>query len=221
MGLLARCFNRPVRCVVIQKVAESIDLPSMENLVRIALLCLLTAVSSTAAADELTDRSNQARAIAGQLVSQLGAALKAELSAGGPVSAIGVCKQTAPELAGKLSRDNGMRVARVSLRVRNPLLGQPDAWEQDALAGFDRAAAAGDKSATIEKAEIVNEPQGRYLRYIKAIPVQPLCLSCHGAPEALSAEVRERLTTDYPHDRATGYRVGDIRGGVTIKQRLP
>ncbi len=188
---------------------------------RIPVLCLVLALPALAAADDLTDRTSQARDVAGQLVSQLGAALKAELGTGGPESAIGVCKQTAPDLAGRLSREHGMRVARVSLKVRNPLLGEPDAWEQEALAAFDRAAASGEKPATLEKAEIVDEPQGRYLRYIKAIPVQPLCLSCHGAAEAIPAGVRDRLAADYPHDRAIGYRVGEIRGGVTIKQRLP
>ena len=41
------------------------------------------------------------------------------------------------------------------------------------------------------------------------------------SPEAIPVSVRDRLAADYPHDRAVGYRIGEIRGGVTIKQRLP
>jgi hypothetical protein len=33
--------------------------------------------------------------------------------------------------------------------------------------------------------------------------------------------VKGRIAQDYPHDRATGYTAGQIRGAVTIKQYLP
>ncbi|MFN0314153.1 MAG: DUF3365 domain-containing protein [Burkholderiales bacterium] len=167
-------------------------------------------------ADEPYTLTLKARAIAGQLVQQLGAALKKEMSSNGPASAISVCKSLAPEIAGRLSREHGARVTRVSLKIRNPLLGQPDSWEQAILAGFDRA----DNETALEYSEIVTEPQGRYFRYMKAIPVQPLCLTCHGPREAIPAEVKTILAKEYPHDQATGYGAGQIRGAVTIKQRL-
>jgi hypothetical protein len=166
------------------------------------------------------ERLTASRAAAGQLTQQLGAELRKELAAGGPAQAISVCRNLAPEIAGKLSRQMGARVARVSLKTRNPLLGTPDAWEQQALADFDRRAAAGDKPETLEVSEVVAEPAGRYFRYMKAIPVQPLCLTCHGAADAIAAEVRDRIAQEYPHDRAVGYSPGQIRGAVTVKQRL-
>jgi len=67
---------------------------------------------------------------------------------------------------------------------------------------------------------VVEEPAGRYYRYMKAIPVQPLCLTCHGSPDAVPASVQARLRTEYPQDRATGYSVGQVRGGVTVKRPL-
>jgi Protein of unknown function (DUF3365) len=167
-------------------------------------------------ADEPSALSLKARGIAGQLVQQLGAELKKEMSSNGPASAISVCKSLAPEIAGRLSREHGARVARVSLKIRNPLLGQPDSWEQAVLAGFDRAGS----DAALEYSEVVTEPQGRYFRYMKAITVQPLCLTCHGSQEAIPAEVKAILAKEYPHDQATGYSAGQIRGAVTIKQRL-
>ena len=171
-------------------------------------------------AQDTEARLAASRAAAGQFTQQLGAELRKELAAGGPVGAIGVCRNVAPEIAGKLSRQMGARVARVSLKTRNPLLGTPDAWEQQMLADFDRRAAAGDKPETLEVFEVASEPAGRYFRYLKAIPVQPLCLACHGTPETIAAEVKERIAQDYPHDRATGYSLGQIRGAVTIKQRV-
>lgn len=160
----------------------------------------------------------ESRALAGQLGSQLGAALKKELSANGPEAAIGVCRQVAPDLAGQLSRQSGARVARVSLKTRNPLLGQPDAWEQAVLQDFERRLAAGEKPETVEHAELVSEPAGRSFRYMKAIAVQPMCLGCHGATEAMAPAIRERLAADYPQDRAVGYAPGQLRGAFSVRK---
>jgi hypothetical protein len=173
-----------------------------------------------ATANDTEAAAAQARGWATQLVQQTGAALKKALADSGPEGAIGVCKQVAPEIAGNLSRENGVRVARVSLKVRNAVLGHPDAWEQAVLADFDRRAAAGEKPEAMERAEIVSEPAGRYFRYMKAIPTQPMCLACHGAPEALPPSIVEKLAAEYPKDRATGYAVGQIRGAVTVKRLL-
>ncbi len=170
-----------------------------------------------AQADQTID---EARALASQMIQQLGAALKKELASNGPVGAVSGCRDVAPALAGDLSRKSGGRVARVSLKTRNPLLGDPDVWEQRVLAEFDRRAAAGEKAESLEYSETIDEPLGRYFRYMKALAVQPLCLTCHGAAENISEDVKARLAIEYPHDRATGYALGQVRGAVTIKQPL-
>jgi hypothetical protein len=181
---------------------------------RPCLTMLLAALPLIAQADQTTE----ARALASQMVQQLGAALKKELAANGAEGAVSVCRDLAPAIAGELSRKSGGRVARVSLKTRNPLLGDPDVWEQQVLAEFDRRAAGGEKVESLEYSETMDEPQGRYFRYMKALPVQPLCLSCHGTAENIPDQVKARLAIDYPHDRATGYVLGQVRGAVTIKQ---
>jgi hypothetical protein len=179
------------------------------------LLPVLLAVWPAAAND--SDPAAAARAVAGELVQRLGAALKQELATSGPDGAIAVCKDTAPRLAGDMSRRTGWRVARVSLKPRNALLGMPDAWEQSVLLRFERAVAAGEPVEAIEYAETVQEPQDRFFRYMKALPVQPLCLTCHGSAATIPESVRQRLADEYPHDRAVGYEIGQLRGAVTIK----
>ena len=180
----------------------------------------LFAVAASAHAQTADDFLAASRAVSAQLIQQLGAQLKQELAKGGPEGAIGVCSEAAPAIAGQLSRRSGARVARVSLKTRNPLLGTPDAWEQAVLVEFDRRVAAGEKPETLEYSETVIEPQGRYFRYMKAIPVQPLCLTCHGTDAMIAPEVAQRLQREYPHDRARGYTVGQIRGAVTVKRPL-
>jgi hypothetical protein len=173
-----------------------------------------------ALAQDTAALTGQAREAAGTLQKALASKLLAEIKAGGPESAISVCTALAPEAAGKLSRERGWRVTRVSLKVRNPVLGTPDAWEQRTLADFDARVARGEKPEALEAAEIVSEPQGRYFRYAKALPVAGLCLNCHGQAENVPAGVRERLAKEYPHDRATGYREGQIRGAISVKRPL-
>lgn len=162
----------------------------------------------------------ESRAVAVQLGQRVGARLRKEMEFSGPQRGIAVCKFSAPEISAEISRTTGWRVSRVSLRPRNPLTAVPDAWEQQALDDFDKRVAAGEKADGLERAEVVTEPQGRYFRYLKALPVGPACLECHGPVEQLSAAVRLRLATEYPHDKATGYSVGQVRGALSIKRQL-
>jgi len=186
----------------------------------LAVVVGVTASLFAATANAQAQLLSESRETATSLLQQLSTRLRATLAENGPEGSVPVCKTVAPELAGKLSRETGWRVARVSLRTRNPLLGTPDAWEQRILEEFDRRAAAGDKPETLEFGEVVTEPAGRYFRYLKAIPVSALCVTCHGPRDQLSPFIQEQLRSDYPHDKAVGYLPGQIRGAVTIKRPL-
>lgn len=175
-----------------------------------------TALAEPSANGPLEPMRSTAAELAGGLKSQLQQALKER----GVAGAIPVCSEIAPAIAGRLSRETGWRVTRVGTRVRNPLLGTPDAYEQRVLADFQRRLAAGQDPAAMEHLETVEEPGGRYLRYLKPLVVQPPCLGCHGPRESLDPQVTEVLDNNYPHDQAVGYRLGDLRGAVSIKRPL-
>lgn len=200
-------------------VARSIEKWQIGRMKPVFIIPLLLAHATWALASESAPEA-EARATATQLIQALGAALKEQMATGGPAQAVQVCRDLAPSLAGEYSRKSGSRVSRVSLKTRNPLLGQPDAWEQAVLQDFDQRVVAGEQAQSLERMEIVEEPQGRFLRYMKALPVQPLCLSCHGPAEALAEPVRASLAEQYPHDRATGYQPGQVRGAVSIKRPM-
>ena len=177
-------------------------------------------LSGLAFADEVTERERAAGAATKAFVAELGGALRKELEAGTRADAIGVCSELAPGIANRLSRENGWRVTRVGTRVRNPMLGMPDAWEQAVLEEFAQRAAGGEPLGPMKHAEVVDEPGGRYFRFMKAIGVQSVCLGCHGATPELDPAVAEALSELYPLDRATGYREGDLRGAISIKQPM-
>ncbi|MEO5862304.1 MAG: DUF3365 domain-containing protein [Burkholderiales bacterium] len=188
------------------------------NFLSAVVTMVLAALPALAAEDTPLQTS---RTVAISLMQQLGVELKNEISANGPDAAIKVCRNIAPELASQLSIERGWRVTRVSLKTRNPLLGTPDAWEQQALKDFDTRAASDEALDKMEFSESVTEPGGRYFRYMKALPVQPLCLACHGGEEQISASVKATLAQQYPYDRATLYAIGQVRGAISVKRPLP
>lgn len=184
-------------------------------------LSLLLALSAPVAhAEDMAKYQEEAKAVVLPFLKQLGAANQKAIADAGHESAVGVCKDIAPKLAGDASRQSGWKLTRVSLKVRNPLLGMPDAWEQKKLQEFEARLAKGEKADTLQAAEIVEEPAGKYFRMVKAIPVQAGCLACHGTPEQISDGMKAKLKAEYPNDKATGYAIGQIRGAVSIKRPL-
>lgn len=186
-------------------------------IVPISLLLALSAIPSFA--DDMDRYQEESRRIVQEFAARLGGELQKEMKANGPAAAIRVCRDVAPAIASEVSRQNGWKVGRVSLRARNAALGLPDAWEQKVLADFEGRMVKGGP-ADMEFAEIVAEPQGRFYRYMKAIPTQGACLRCHGADADIPQDVKDALKAEYPHDRATGYTLGRIRGGFSLKRPL-
>jgi hypothetical protein len=183
------------------------------------ILVILVLVVSPAVAGDEAALLDEARGVAAALPPRLLTVLQREIAAGGYEGAIGACRDFAPQLAKAAAAESGWTIRRVSLKNRNPNA-VPDAWERAVLEDFDRRAAAGETPAALEKGETITEGKARVYRYMKALPTQELCLACHGTAERISPAVAARLEELYPGDRATGYRVGEIRGAITLKRAL-
>ena len=176
--------------------------------------------SRSLALEDTTGREKAASEVAMGFMKELSAAMTREMTKGGPIEAIKVCAELAPEIAGRLSHEHGWRVTRVGTRVRNPLLGMPDAWEQQVLAEFAERAGNGEAFPAMMRSEVVTEPNGQYYRFMKPIALQPQCVLCHGPSEQIPEEIRSVLNKQYPFDAATGYKAGELRGAVSIKQLI-
>lgn len=186
----------------------------------LGICTVICALSTSPALAEMTEREKAASEVANGFLKELGEAMTREMTKGGPTEAIKVCAELAPEIAGRLSREHGWRVTRVGTRVRNPLLGMPDAWEQKVLTEFDERAAKGESLAGMTRSEAVMEPDGQYYRFVKPIALQPQCVLCHGPSERIPEGIRTVLKQQYPFDAATGYQAGELRGAVSIKQPM-
>jgi len=191
----------------------------MSKAIAIYITIAILFVSNAASADS-TLMKKEAVETTKAFVTQLGGTMKKEMKAGGPLAAVKVCSELAPQITAKISREKGWKVTRVGTRVRNPMLGMPDTWEQQVLSKFSKRASKGEGFDKMAYAEIVEEPDGKYFRFMKAIGVKGQCLACHGDTGQMNAEVKKLLKERYPHDKATGYKVGDLRGAVSIKRPL-
>jgi hypothetical protein len=193
--------------------------PSRSTVQKLMLIGLMLS-SSIVFSDALSQREQAAQQVAQQFMKQLAGHLKKEMKSNGPVEAIKVCKEIAPELASKLSLENGWRVTRVTTRPRNSLLGSADLWERETLIEFEARASQGEPYATMSKAEVVDEAGKSYFRFMKPLAVKPVCLTCHGSDEQIPPAVKTALDKMYPQDQARNYSLGDLRGSISIKQPL-
>lgn len=183
------------------------------------VLLALALVPGTAQERDEEVLIEETKAVALGMYQQIATRLVAELESGPPEAALAVCASVAEATAALVSRERGWRIARVSLKPRNPLL-YPDAWEQQALIDFVARRARGEDPEEMERAAVVAEPSGRFVRYIKALHMMPLCMECHGPYDTLKPEIGAALQREYPSDRATDFKTGQIRGGLAVKRPL-
>lgn len=105
----------------------------------------------------------------------------------------------------------GIIIKQTSRMVRNPR-NAPDKWEEKSLEMFDvlnyPKGTAHTEFTTLHGEEVY--------RFIKPIYITKTCLRCHGPRKEISEDLREYLDTHYPNDMSTGYKEGELRGGISI-----
>jgi len=181
------------------------------------LIALLLAFSALAQANSEQQMIQQSKQSIKQFATQLKQKLQQGMQAGGPTAAIQVCNTAAAEIAKQVSEQQGWKIARTSLKVRNSH-NKADAWETTVLNDFEQRAKQGEAIKDLEFSEIINKQTKPVFRYMKAIPTQGICLSCHG--DKLAPAITEKLQQLYPQDQATGFKLGDIRGAFTITRAV-
>lgn len=151
----------------------------------------------------------RARAAAGTLKKTLMGALTAAMQAG-PGEAVAACNTKAPAITAAAAQA-GVTVGRTSQKVRNPD-NAPAPWLVPLLEEYAKLPADAAKPRVV-----AIEGGGR--GYVEPLYVGGLCVTCHGAPESMPVEVKDRLAALYPQDAAVGYAVGDFRGLVWVTER--
>jgi len=137
--------------------------------------------------------------LAGMLMGRLQEVLKTD----GPEKAIDVCQNEAPAMAEKVGRSNGVRIGRTSTKLRNPSNRTP-AWAESLV------------TAKIAEPRFIQAPDGG-LQALLPIRLGQACLVCHGPEKDITPSVRMALQKKYPHDQATGYQAGELRGWFWVE----
>ncbi len=171
----------------------------------IALLAILQVCFSATADSEF--RLTESRELVQALGMQLQTALQTALAHGGPIEAVHVCRDRAPQIAAELSKQSGARVSRISRRFRNPD-NAASPWQVNVLEQYELEMA--ENNSLPESIEY--SPDG--VHYMKAIQIKPLCTVCHGTN--IADELRTTIEKTYPNDLATGYKLNDLRGAFIV-----
>lgn len=155
------------------------------------------------------------KALAGNLKKELSESIQSD----GPVAAINTCKIKAPEITDQLNSEDSVTIKRTSLRLRNPN-NTADSWEQKVLTSFEEKLASGTSIKNLIHSEKITTRNQTTFRMMRAIPMQPVCLSCHGDKKVMSNDLITALQQEYPNDLATGFSVGEIRGAFSVTQTI-
>lgn len=182
---------------------------------RLAALGVAVLATAALAASPPEKELALARDTAKQLMQSTRALLEAQVQSVGTARAMSACAHEAQEMA-RATAPQGWTVRRVSLKARNAA-DRPDAWERRQLLALESAHRGKPLAADFEVAEVMRVRGRPVLRYLRPITIPgPMCLQCHGDRAAMAADVRDTLARHYPRDVAHGYRVGDLRGAVSV-----
>lgn len=171
------------------------------------LLCL-----SACLAHAKPDPAKAGPEIIAEASTKLIAALTEAIAKDGAAAAIGVCSERAPEIAAEVGLAHGVTLRRASEKPRNPNNAATDA-EKILLAAF----AADLENGKKPEPGVVTNSDGAVVFQAPIIIPSALCLQCHGdtkidvAPGTLTA-----IQKLYPDDKATGYKIGDLRGAWSV-----
>jgi hypothetical protein len=146
--------------------------------------------------------------------SQLMTALHQAIEDEGAAGAVEFCNLNALPIVEEVEDSYQVKIRRVSNRNRNPEnLPKPD--EKDILEAYEFAAETGEKpDPNIQKLA-----GGDILLFTKPIVISSaICLNCHGKPdENLEKNTAEKLRELYPQDKATDFKIGDLRGMWSVR----
>lgn len=142
---------------------------------------------------------------------ELGNNLIAAINNSGPAGAIDFCSARAYPITDSMSAEMGVVIKRVSDKPRNPS-NKANYDELDFMNYVQNMIAKTGKTTSQ-----IFEKKGLYYGHYPIL-IEAQCLQCHGTPgKDIAAETLKAIKAKYPADKATGYKVGDLRGLFVVE----
>lgn len=158
------------------------------------------------------DFEQEAPKLAQDLKTSLMKNLSEKVAKEGAVKAIPFCHENVKPIAKTAAGDriSKYEFGRTSHKLRNE--GNKSApWAEVYLKDFQGTFQKDGKKPFFHKLE-----NGKKV-YLEPLYVQPQCLACHG--ENVASDVKAQLNQLYPKDQATGFKLGEFRGFIWVKEK--
>lgn len=177
----------------------------MKYLVLVMLLNI-----NTSYADEF---EAEARQLVIDLKSSLMKNLSEQMSKKGPLEAISFCHDNVIPIARSAAKEriNKFEFGRTSHKIRNEK-NAPQSWAVPYIKEFQ-----GKFQGDMKKDFIIHRLENSKRVYLSPLYVQAQCLTCHG--ENVSPELDKKIKSLYPNDKATGFKIGEFRGFIWVKEK--
>jgi len=186
-------------------------MPSHKKITTTALTAFL--LSATLFASEIPKNIiDTGDKVSKELLKKLGSSMKHELKTNGLIAAANFCTQKAYTLTQEvnLHQLEGVSVKRITLKTRNTT-NKATADEIKVLESMQKL--LDEKKLP---AYIVEKQENSYKYYKPLVIKKEVCLKCHGDISA-NIELSDYMSKTYPEDKATGYKMNDLRGAVVVE----
>lgn len=171
-------------------------------------LLLTTLLPFASFAKDAPDPATEGPKVIAEAFAKLSSALGEAISKSGPEGALSVCSERAPQIAKEVSAAHGVTLRRATHKPRNPK-NAADEVEKAAMEAFQAAVAK--KEAP--KPQVITNADGSRSFLAPIVLGNPLCLQCHGTPnQDIAPATLAAIQKLYPEDKATGFKLGDLRG---------
>lgn len=179
---------------------------------RFLLIFLMSSFQLSYANDQFVQ---EAQDLASSLKTGLVSTLSLKIKEKGIVEAVPFCHEKVSEIAKMSAGDQAHKYdfGRTSHLVRNEK-NKPQEWMIPYVEKFKGTTQT--KKPKIKFPVIVKLASGKRA-YLEPLYVMPMCLQCHG--DTLSKEVKAKIKELYPQDKATGFKSGDFRGFIWVKEK--
>lgn len=192
------------------------------NLFVIVLAMLTVGVTTACKAGGAREQKSLqfAQALMREVLPDMAISLEQQVAQNGAAAAVPFCNRFAG-LYGKAKNEKwsakaatelgakSFKFSRISARYRNPK-NAPNEVQARILDSWEKG--------TVKPA--FYEESGKLYTMHPIKIAQPLCLSCHGNATDVDAKTAAEINRLYPQDKATGYKLGDLRGAFVTEMEL-
>jgi hypothetical protein len=147
------------------------------------------------------------------LMQTLGKNMKQHMKKGGVMDALNFCSSEAVSLTEGVNKKipNGVTVKRISSKYRNPA-NEPKKEELAILESFEKL----NQANAVLPQYIVQKVDANTDKFYKPLVINnKVCLACHG-DISKNDKLENKVKSVYPLDKATNYKMGDLRGAVVV-----